>query len=191
MSNNKDYARQITDYINQEIRILNKLDYSAINEVINILEMARERVSTVYICGNGGSAATASHFVCDFNKGVSYNKEKKYNFICLNDNIPSVMAIANDCGYEEIFVQQLKGRMKAEDVLLCISGSGNSKNVLLAAEYAKSLGVIVIGATGYDGGLLYKLSDYHLHVPVDNMQTTEDIHMIFDHLIMWILTHGN
>jgi D-sedoheptulose 7-phosphate isomerase len=101
------------------------------------------------------------------------------------------MAIANDCGYEEIFVQQIKGKIKKDDVLLCISGSGNSKNILLAAEYAKASGITVIGATGYNGGLLYQLADYHLHVPVDNMQITEDIHMIFDHLIMWILAYGN
>jgi D-sedoheptulose 7-phosphate isomerase len=191
MENQKDYTNQITDYIKQEVSILDRLDYAAINEVINVLETTRELGSTVYICGNGGSAATASHFVCDFNKGISHNKEKKYNFICLNDNIPSIMAIANDCGYEEIFVQQLKGKIKKDDVLLCISGSGNSKNIVLAAEYAKSLDITVIGATGYNGGLLYQLADYHLHVPVDNMQITEDIHMIFDHLIMWILAYGN
>jgi D-sedoheptulose 7-phosphate isomerase len=191
MHKSNDFVKQIAGYINQEIDILRKLDYSAISEVINVLEKTRDCGSAVYICGNGGSASTASHFVCDFNKGISSLKEKKYNFICLNDNIPSIMAIANDCSYEEIFVQQLKGRIGDKDVLFCISGSGNSKNIVLAAEYAKSLGVTVIGATGYSGGLLYKLSDYHLHVPIDNMQITEDVHMIFDHLMMWILAYEN
>jgi len=191
MSEKKDYSKQINDYIKQEIQVLNKLDYSAINEVIHILEMARERGSTVYICGNGGSAATASHFVCDFNKGISVEKEKKYNFICLNDNTPSILAFANDCGYEEIFVQQLKGKIKNGDVLFCISVSGNSRNIILAAEYAKSLGIVVIGTTGYDGGLLYKLSDYHLHVPIDDIQIVEDIHMVFNHLMMRILAYAN
>jgi len=191
MSEKKDYTKQISNYIEQEIQILNKLDYSAVNEVINILEMARERESTVYICGNGGSAATASHFVCDFNKGISVEKEKKYNFICLNDNTPTILAIANDCGYEEIFVQQLRGKIKKGDILFCISGSGNSRNIIKAAEYAKSLGVVVIGATGYDGGLLYKLSDYHLHAPIEDMQIVEDIHLVFDHLMMRILAYAN
>jgi D-sedoheptulose 7-phosphate isomerase len=186
----KDYTDKITEYIHKEIEMLNNLDYLAINTVINVLEATREYNTTVYICGNGGSAATASHFVCDFNKGVSLNQDKKYNFICLNDNVPSMLAIANDCGYDQVFIKQLEGKIKPEDILFCISGSGNSKNIVLAAEYAKTIGSIVIGVTGYDGGALYQLADYHLHVPIDNMQITEDIHLIFDHLMMWILVYG-
>jgi D-sedoheptulose 7-phosphate isomerase len=155
---------------------------------MNVFESARKCGATIYICGNGGSASTASHFVCDFNKGISINKDKKYNFVCLNDNVPSLMAIANDCGYEYIFIKQIENKIKPSDVFFCISGSGNSKNIILAAEYAKSVGSIVIGATGYDGGELYKLSDYHLHVPINNMQITEDIHMVFNHVMMWILS---
>ena len=185
----KNYFQQISEYIKWEVNTLNSLDLSSINDVVNLLEEARERESVIYICGNGGSAATASHFVCDFNKGVSQKKNKKFRFVCLNDNIPSIMAIANDCGYEQIFRMQIEGKIKSNDILFCISGSGNSKNILLAAEYAKSVGAKIIGATGYDGGDLYKLSDYHLHVPIDNMQITEDVHIIFDHLLMWILTH--
>jgi D-sedoheptulose 7-phosphate isomerase len=187
----RDYSRQIADYINWEIQTINKLDQDSINDIINVLEEARERDATIYICGNGGSAATASHFVCDFNKGVSHTKDKKYRFVCLNDNVPSVMAIANDHGYEQIFAMQIEGRIKPEDILFCISGSGNSRNVLLAAEYAKSVGAKVISATGYNGGALHKIADYHLHVPIDNMQITEDIHMVFDHLMMWILAYGS
>jgi D-sedoheptulose 7-phosphate isomerase len=104
----KDYIKQITDYIRLEIETLNKLDHAAINEVLNVLEHTREQGATIYICGNGGSASTASHFVCDFNKGVSVNQEKKYNFLCLNDNIPTLLAIANDYGYDRIFVNQLE-----------------------------------------------------------------------------------
>jgi D-sedoheptulose 7-phosphate isomerase len=187
----KDYSRQIAGYIVQEIQTLNRLDVDAINEVMNVLEEAREREAAIYICGNGGSAATASHFVCDFNKGVSQKKNRKYRFICLNDNVPSVMAIANDHGYEQIFLMQIEGKIQPEDILFCISGSGNSRNVILAAEYAKSIGTKIIGATGYNGGGLYKIADYRLHVPIDNMQITEDVHMIFDHLIMWILACGD
>ena len=187
----KDYYRQIADYINQEIEILRKLDQNAINEVMNVLEEARERGAKIYICGNGGSAATASHFVCDFNKGVSQKKDKKYQFVCLNDNVPSIMAIANDHGYDQVFLMQIEEKIKPGDILFCISGSGNSKNIVVAAEYAKSKGAKIIGATGFDGGALYKLADYHLHVPIDDMQITEDVHLIFDHLIMRILAYGN
>jgi D-sedoheptulose 7-phosphate isomerase len=101
------------------------------------------------------------------------------------------MAIANDHGYEQIFLMQIERKIKPEDILFCISGSGNSRNVLLAAEYAKSIGAKIIGATGYNGGELHKIADYPLHVPIDNMQITEDVHMIFDHLIMWILACGD
>ncbi|MDR0605590.1 MAG: SIS domain-containing protein [Bacteroidales bacterium] len=185
----KDYTKQISDYIDQEIKILNNLDYKAIGMVINVLEEARGRSATIYICGNGGSASTASHFVCDFNKDVSLNQEKKYKFLSLNDNIPYILAIANDCGYEQIFRLQIEEKIHADDISMCISGSGNSKNILLAAEYAKSVGATIIGVTGFGGGKLHKIADYHLHVPIGNMQITEDVHMIFDHLIIWILTH--
>jgi len=186
----KDYSNQIITYIKKEVEILEKLDLSAINEIMNVLEEASERNATIYICGNGGSAATASHFVCDFNKGISQNRKRKYNFICLNENIPSMMAIANDFSYDKIFILQIEGKIKPKDILFCISGSGNSKNIIYAAEYAKSKGAKIIGATGYDGGALYKLADYHLHVPIDNMQIVEDIHLIFDHLMMYILAYG-
>ena len=135
-------------------------------------------------CGNGGSAATASHFQNDFNKGVSEYIEVPFRFHCLNDNMATIMAIANDIGYEEVFRFQLRGNLEPNDLLVAISGSGNSKNVLNAVDYAKSLGNKVIGLTGYSGGKLKELADISLHAPVQSMQVTEDIHMIFDHLMM-------
>ncbi len=152
------------------------------NEILSSFENGTK----IYIFGNGGSAATASHFANDFNKGISEYTEKKFNFVCLNDNIPTFTAIANDIGYDSIFEFQLKGRLKKNDVIVAISGSGNSKNVLLAVNYAKSIGAKIIGVTGYDGGKLKQISDISLHVPVNSMQITEDIHMIFDHLMMSI-----
>ena len=102
----------------------------------------------------------------------------------MNDNIATVMAIANDIGYEEVFRFQLQGNLEPGDILIAISGSGNSENIINAVEYAKQQGNQVIGLTGFDGGRLKKLSDISLHVPVMSMQVTEDIHMIFDHLMM-------
>lgn len=185
-----DYRKNIKKYLEQEIEVLKNMDLDSVNIVMNELEASRLAGSNIFICGNGGSAATASHFVCDFNKGVSLTQEKKYRFICLNDNIPSMMAIANDMGYEQIFEIPLKGKLKKEDLLIAISGSGNSENVVRAVRYAKGIGAKVIGMTGYHGGKIGELADYQLHVPICDMQVTEDVHMILDHLMMKILSEN-
>ena len=179
-----NYTKQIRDYLAKETEILNKLDVNAINAALNLLLETMETGSTVYIFGNGGSSATASHFQNDFNKGVSEHTEKKFNFLCLNDNVATVMAVANDIGFEEVFRFQLRGHLKPGDVIVAISGSGNSKNVINAVEYAKAQGNRVIGLTGFSGGKLKQLADISLHAPIHSMQITEDIHMIFDHLMM-------
>ena len=180
----KDYRNEIKKYIQLECEILNKLDVEEINRAVNLLEETFEKGGNIYIFGNGGSSATASHFQNDFNKGVSEYTEKKFSFHCLNDNVPTLMAIANDIGFDEVFRFQLKNKLKKEDIIIAISGSGNSNNVINAVEYAKKEGNKIIGLTGYNGGKLKELSDINLHVPVNSMQITEDIHMIFDHLIM-------
>ena len=181
-----DYKKHINEYLELEISVLRKLDINCINSVINAINEAYENEQKIYIFGNGGSAATASHFTNDFNKGISEYVDKKFNFVCLNDNVPTIMAIANDLGYDQIFEFQLKGRLKENDLVIGISGSGNSLNVLKAIEYAKTQNAKTIGITGYSGGKLANIIDLHLNVPIHNMQVTEDVHMIFDHLIMSI-----
>ena len=183
-----DYREDIREYLRNEIAVLESLDVDAINDVMNVLEEARLNGNTVYVFGNGGSSATASHYQNDFNKGISEYIDQKYNFLCLNDNVPTLMAVANDIGFEEVFRFQLRGRLKPGDVIFAISGSGNSKNVLNAVKYAKEQGNEVIAVTGYDGGELDRISDYHLRADVNSMQITEDVHMIFDHLMMSIQT---
>lgn len=178
------YQAYIKDYIDLESEILAKLNIDAIEAALLLLEECLEKGNTIYIFGNGGSSATASHFQNDFNKVISEHTAKKFNFVCLNDNVPTVMAVANDIGFEEIFRFQMKGKVSCGDVVMAISGSGNSPNVLRGVEYAKEQGCKVIGMTGYDGGKLMQLSDISLHAPVKSMQITEDIHMIFDHLMM-------
>lgn len=178
------YHKMIETYIENEIKVLQSLDINAINEVLKLLEKTLHAEGTIYIFGNGGSAATASHFQNDFNKGISLNTEKKFRFLCLNDNVATLMAIANDNGFDNVFSAQLEGRLQENDIIFAISGSGNSRNVLNAVEYARRCGNQVVGITGYDGGKLKELSDFSLHAPVDSMQITEDIHMIFDHLMM-------
>jgi len=182
----KDYISEINTYLEHEIDTLKALDVNEINAALNLLLETFENGNTVFVFGNWGSSATASHFQNDFNKGVSEHTKKKFNFQCLNDNVATVMAVANDIGFEEVFRFQLVGHMKPGDVVMAISGSGNSKNVLNAVEYAKSQGAKVIGLTGFGGGKLKELSDVSLHVPVNSMQITEDIHMVFDHLMMSI-----
>lgn len=181
-----NYRNEISAYLEKEIETLRALDQREIDRALHLLADALEQEAAVYIFGNGGSAATASHFQNDFNKGVSEHTEKKFRFHCLNDNIATVMAIANDISYDEIFRLQLRGRLKADDIVIAISGSGNSKNVVSAVEYAKEQGCKVIGLTGFDGGKLKALSDISLHVPVNSMQITEDVHMVFDHLMVSI-----
>lgn len=182
-----DFKNEMKKYLAKEAEVINNLNLEEINDAINELLNSYQCNKKIYICGNGGSAATASHYVCDFNKGVTGEYSKKFNFICLNDNVPIMMAIANDISYDDIFSFQLQNRLEEGDLLVAISGSGNSKNVVKAAEYAKQSGIKVIGITGYNGGLIRSLADYRMHVNIDDMQIAEDIHMIFDHMIMRVL----
>lgn len=184
-----DYREEILNYINRETEILQSLDIDLINTVMNVLEEARLSGKKVFICGNGGSAATASHFCCDFNKGISENLDRRYDFECLNDNVPTMMAVANDVGYEEIFRYPLKCKMKTGDIFIGISGSGNSSNVVNAMEYAREIGGVTIAIVGYDGGRLKEIADYSIHVRIHDMQIAEDIHLVLDHCMMHILSH--
>lgn len=179
-----NYTKDIQEYLALEAQTLSQLDVAQLDAALNLLNETRGKKGRIYICGNGGSAATASHFQNDFNKGVSEYIQMPFRFHCLNDNVATIMAIANDIGYEEVFRFQLRGVMETEDILVAISGSGNSKNVLNAVEYAKGQGCKIIGLTGFGGGKLRELCDVSLHAPVMSMQVTEDIHMIFDHLMM-------
>lgn len=185
--NYKDKKELIRSYFVREIDAIKRLDIDEINDAINAIWDAYEREATIYICGNGGSAATASHYACDFNKGISENRNKKFNVICLSDNIPTITAIANDFSYDEIFRYPIEGKLKDTDLFICISGSGNSKNIIKAVEYAKDIGCKVIGITGFDGGRLKELADYHMDVNVNDMQITEDLHMVFDHLMFYVM----
>lgn len=179
-----DYTKEINEYIELERCTLSKLNVESINAAMNELEAARKRNAAIYIMGNGGSASTASHFVNDFNRGLSQHIEPPFRFTCLSDNIATIMAIANDLSYDAIFEFQLRGKVTKNDLVIGISGSGNSPNILKAIEFAQSVGAATIGITGYDGGKLMEIADLSLHVPIMSMQITEDVHMIFDHLMM-------
>lgn len=179
---------EINVYFQRLQRVIDGLDVSEIERAVVAIKEAYEREATIYIFGNGGSAATASHYACDFNKGISEKKEKKFHVMCLNDNVPELTAIANDIGYEEVYRFQLRGTLKADDLVIAISGSGNSKNIINAVKYANEIGCDVIGITGYDGGILRQMADYKMHVNVEDMQLAEDVHMVFDHMMYVVLS---
>lgn len=183
----KNYEKEIKEYYEGLAATMAKLDYEEISKAMNALVDCYENGGTVYVFGNGGSSATASHMVCDFNKGVSMKKSKKFNFVCLSDNTPILTALANDVSYDDVFAYQIEKILNKNDLVLAISGSGNSKNIIKACNVAKEAGVKIIGMTGYDGGKLFEMADYHLHAPINDMMKAEDIHMSFDHMMATIL----
>ena len=182
-----NYKDEISAYFEREKATLDAISKEDLNTLMNVLVDAKDAGKTIFVMGNGGSAATASHYVCDFNKGISYGKEKMFKFICLNDNVPTMMAYANDLSYADVFVGPLKNFMHAGDIVIGISGSGNSENVVRAIQYANENGGVTVGLTGYSGGRIKQLSKYNVHVPIDDMQITEDLHMVLDHCMMKIL----
>ena len=184
----RDYTKEIIAYFEREKQVLDMIDKSSLSQVMNILERARLDGRQIFIMGNGGSAATASHYCCDFNKGISLHKEKRYRMICLNDNVPTMMAYANDMSYDDVFVGPLQNFYQTGDVVIGISGSGNSENVVRAIQWAMGHGAVTVAFTGYDGGKLKQIAEYGVHVPINDMQITEDLHMVFDHCMMKVLT---
>ncbi len=178
---------QIDVYFEKLTSTIENIDKNEIKKCAEILLEAYENEKQIFICGNGGSASTASHFACDVNKGVSYGLDKRFKVIPLTDSLSTITAYTNDVGYDVIFVEQLKNFFQKGDVVIGISGSGNSKNVLNAIEYANQNGGTTIGWTGFSGGQLKEVSNYSVNANIDDMQVSEDMHMIFTHLMMKIL----
>ncbi len=174
-------------YLAQLKDLLDVFPHERFEEIAQALLSAYHDERQVFIMGNGGSGATASHFVCDINKGSCLDLEKRFRVICLNDNMPSILAYANDLSYDRIFVEPLKNFLRPRDVVIGISGSGNSENVLLAVSYAKEKGALTIGLSGFDGGRLARIVDIPLVAAVSDMQKVEDVHMIVVHMLMQYL----
>jgi len=169
-------------YIKRLISSLKETDIDSVSKIIKALDKTKGKI---YIIGNGGSAATASHMVNDLGAGLRRRNIKKFDVESLNDNTPVCTAIANDIGYKNVFYMQLKDRIKPKDILIAISCSGNSKNITKAVKYSKKQGAKIIGITGFDGGKLKKKSDINFHVPTqkNNYGLVEDMHMILNHII--------
>lgn len=183
----QDFRDDIREYLSLLQETLANIDVDAVDHALNLIIDTANLGKTIYIFGNGGSAATASHFQNDFNKGISEYTDIKFRFHCLNDNVATLLAIANDISFEEIFRFQLVGRLNDGDIIIALSGSGNSRNVLNAVAYARECGSKIIGLTGFDGGALAPLCSVSLNAPVQSMQVTEDVHMVYDHLMMAVL----
>lgn len=183
-----DFSNEIEDYFNRLKIALDKIDKKQISYFAKVITRHYENNSNIFIFGNGGSAATASHAVCDFNKGVCFDLEKKFRFICLNDNLPSILAYSNDVSYNDIFHLQLKNYLAQGDLVIGISGSGNSKNVIYAIEYAKQIGAETFSLCGFNGGRLKETDQNNcIHVPFNDMQIVEDCHLIVFHMLMQII----
>jgi len=179
--------KSFLQYIENLKRTMDSLNPDDFEDIVHTLFEAIERESQIFLMGNGGSGATAAHFVCDLNKCLSYGREKRIKAFCLNDNMPIVSAYANDVSYDCIFVEQLKNFLKKDDVVIGLSGSGNSKNVIEAIKYANETGAVSIGFSGFDGGVLAETAKKSITVNIDDMQIVEDIHLILTHVVMQIL----
>lgn len=179
--------KQIENYISKLTRTLKELNIKDIEQCSRVLLDAYENKKNIFICGNGGSASTASHFACDINKGVSYGLDKRFKIIPLTDNLATISAYSNDVNYDFIFLEQIKNFYNPGDVLIGISGSGNSMNVLKAIEFVNENKGVTIGWTGFQGGKLKEVSQFSINANIDDMQISEDIHMTLVHLMMKIL----
>lgn len=173
----------VTGYKNTLAQALDTIDLGNVCQAIEILAGARANGRTIFVCGNGGSAATASHFVSDLVKGASFQRSSRFRIMALTDSLPTITAYSNDLDFEHIFSEQLKNFARAGDVLLMISCSGNSPNVLRAAEYANSIGCRTISLTGRDGGKLGPLTELQIRVAEPHMGRIEDSHMAVCHMI--------
>ena len=174
------------------ISVLEAFEFSP--EIPEVLRNSFTQGKKIFVGGNGGSAAIATHYVCDFSKGQGKNWQlanPRYHAVCMSSNLSYITAISNDNHYNEIFRQQLINLSNEGDIVILISSSGNSPNVIRAAEYAKEKGLIVIGVTGFDGGRLKGLSDYWAHAETNNYELTEDIHSIFGHFLSLYMNKGN
>jgi len=180
-------AEQLSAYAEGLKKSLDSVPVDKFEELVHLMESSTEEGRQVFVMGNGGSGSTASHMVCDLNKGVSFGLEKRLRVICLNDNVATILAYANDVSYDEVFVEQLKNFLRPGDVVIGISGSGNSLNVLKAIRYANEAGGHTVGLTGFDGGKLAKEVKTSLWVNVHDMQKAEDVHLILFHVLMQIL----
>jgi len=177
----------IDEYFAKVARTLTSLDREALGHFVDLILETHENDGTLFFMGNGGSAANASHFCGDFIKGLAHDPVKRFRAICLNDNLPALMAIGNDISYDDIFVEQLKNFVKEGDLVIGLSGSGNSPNVVKALEYANSVGARTVALCGFSGGKIKKIATLAIHADIMDMEISEDLHLVIAHCVKRIL----
>lgn len=174
----------VARYLAAHAQLSSRLDLRAFEAGIQVVTGAFEAGRQIITCGNGGSAYAASHYITDWTKMVNLATGRKLRGISLCDNIGLVTAFANDVAFEEVFAGQLKALLEPGDLLIAISGSGNSPNVVRAVEYANGVGAETLAVVGYDGGALKRIARHVVWVPVSDMQLCEDVHLMFGHMVM-------
>lgn len=174
---------RISDYLDEIERVVRSISRAEVRTVVDRLFEGWSKGHTTYIIGNGGSASTASHMMNDLNKMTSFEGVRRFRAIALTDNMPYITAIGNDIGYADVFVEQLMNLLRPDDVLVAISGSGNSENVIRAAIYARELGASVIGLCGNPGSRLCANADLVVTVNANSICQQEDAHLILNHAI--------
>jgi D-sedoheptulose 7-phosphate isomerase len=186
MDRAENVKRFLDDYKSRLFTLIESIDYDTFDKVMTQIIHTFKNGNTLYVSGNGGSAATASHMQADFQFFVRYHTSFRPKIMALTDNIPLLTAISNDMSYKDVFSEQLKGRFTKNDTLIVISASGNSENVIEAVKYAKEVGGKTIGMIGFSGGKLKDLVDYALFNPNEDKDygTIEDLHMIYDHMMV-------
>jgi D-sedoheptulose 7-phosphate isomerase len=172
-------------YRAQLLDTLAQIDTEKVGQAIDWFHQARAGGQAIYVAGNGGSAATASHFVCDMVKGASFGRSSRFRIIALHDSMPTLTAYSNDVSYAEATVEHLRNFAQAGDIFMAISGSGNSANVIRAMEYANSIGCRTLALTGRDGGKLGALAGLNIQVPEPHMGRIEDAHHVICHMICY------
>jgi len=173
------------EYKTELLKALDTVDLGRVNQAIDLFKDARAQGRHIFVCGNGGSASTASHFACDIVKGASYNRGQRFRIMALTDQLATITAYANDVSYDSVFVEQLRNFAQQGDLVMGISGSGNSPNVIRALEYANSIGCRTIALTGRDGGKLAPLAQLSIGVAAPHMGRIEDAHMVVCHMIAY------
>ncbi len=174
-------------YLAKLKRQLEVLDHAEIDRAVAVVARAWQEGKQIIVLGNGGSSLTALHFVNDWNKSVFMRGGKRFRGRTLVDNVGLLMSYANDIAFEDVFVEQLKNLMEAGDLVIAVSGSGNSENVIRAVDWANANGGVTLGLCGYGGGRLKDIAQQRVWVQVDDMQLCEDIHSIFGHVVMQTL----
>jgi D-sedoheptulose 7-phosphate isomerase len=172
-------------YRSQLVNAISSVDLDTVEQAITWLSEARDNNRHIFVCGNGGSASTASHFTCDILKGASFERDRRFRILALTDSLPTLTAYSNDVCYECVFEEQLKNFAQKNDVIMAISASGNSPNVVRAVEYGNSIGCRTVALTGRDGGKLGGLAQLNIQVRAQHMGRIEDTHLIICHMIAY------